>query len=161
MAVLGKISSKMTIQTLTVTLRDYPTPYHTSWQKIAKHTEIMLMRQGISNLLYCNDSSYHSDIIKLKRTVISVSFSDYEILKFLFQFSCISPKDEELNFTGSPCEYFRDPRMFCAAKVDFDLIGKKCLARRVTIKRKGLKKRYANSFSTKMYYMYIIYSIFE
>ena len=32
---------------LTVTLRDYPTPHHTSWRKIAKHTEIMHMRHAI------------------------------------------------------------------------------------------------------------------
>ena len=40
------------ISNLTVTLRDYPTPYHTSWQKIAKHTEIVHMRHRISNLLF-------------------------------------------------------------------------------------------------------------
>ena len=40
---------------LTVTPRDYPTPNHTSWRKITKHTEIMHMRHAIPNLIYCDD----------------------------------------------------------------------------------------------------------
>ena len=40
----------------TVTLRDYPTPFHTSWRKNDMHTEIMHMRFAIPNLVYCVDS---------------------------------------------------------------------------------------------------------
>ena len=50
--------------------------------------------------------------------------------KFYFRFSCISPKDVELNFRGSPLGYFRDPGMFCASI--FDLFGEKSPVPRVT-----------------------------
>ena len=47
-----------------------------------------------------------------------------------FRFSCISPKDAELNFRGNHKGYFRDSRMFCASKA----FGEKSPARMVTVK---------------------------
>ena len=44
--------------TLTATLRINPTPYHTAWPKMTKHTDIM---RTISILLYCTHSVNHEN----------------------------------------------------------------------------------------------------
>ena len=44
-----------------------PYPHHTSWRKIAKHTEIMHMRHTIQNLMYWDDSWYHDNTIQVKK----------------------------------------------------------------------------------------------
>ena len=108
---------------LTFTLRDYPIPHHTSWRKIAKHTEIMHIIYSIWDMqsqiwyivliLNITRISY-----RLSKNIFSGSFP-VKFWNFHFRFLCILPKDAELNFRGSHRGYFRDPRMLCAKKVNF------------------------------------------
>ena len=80
-SVVGK--NELKINNLTVTLRDYPTPYHTSWQKIAKQTEIVHMRQSqiCYTVMFLNTISM---LYSSRKYVISGSLPVYENSKILF-----------------------------------------------------------------------------
>ena len=54
---------------LTVTIRDYPTPHHTSWQKIAKDTKILHIRYAILNQVFQDDFSYHTHITGINKNI--------------------------------------------------------------------------------------------
>ena len=61
------LAVKTQIIGVTVTIRDYPTPHHTSWRKIAKHTEMMHLRHAIPNMVHRDDSKYQKDVIQVKK----------------------------------------------------------------------------------------------
>ena len=89
-------------------------PYpHMSWQKIAKHTEMMLMRHRILNLLHCV-LNIIATLSSSRKSVISGSFLVYEILKLLFPIFVHITKRRRIKFErGSLWVFMRSNNVLC------------------------------------------------